>query len=266
MQVAKDLKMPSPFPGMNPYLEQPSVWHDFHQSFIPVLRGLLAEQVRPNYLVKLEEQVYIHQISEEECSYLGRPDVSLLAGRGKEFRSNEMAAALFDAPHYGQLPAVTDTERLSYIEVVDRDNLELITVIELLSPSNKKLGGDREQYLVKRRELIASSVHLVEIDLLRGGTRMPVEDLPDCDYCVLVSRSEDRPRVGLWPIRLRETLPEIPIPLRSPDPDARVSLKEVLDRVYDSAGYADYIYQGKPHPPLHPADAEWAKEFILQIG
>jgi hypothetical protein len=167
-------------------------------------------------------------------------------------------------PHYGQLPAIKDIERLSYIEIVDREYQEVVTVIELLSPANKKPGDDREQYLAKRRELIAGGVHLVEIDLLRGGTRMPVEDLPDCDYCVLVSRSEERPRVGLWAFRMREPLPEIPIPLRAPDPDARIDLKRVLDRTWDAAGYEDYVYRGRPKPPLHPADAAWAGEVVAQ--
>ncbi len=88
-----------------------------------------------------------------------------------------------------------------------------MTVIELLSPTNKYAGPDREQYLVKRRELLASPVHFVEIDLLRGGPRMPMQDLPECDYCVLVSRVETRLDAGLWPIRLRE-----PIRLRQPSP------------------------------------------------
>src|SRR5262249_38575067 len=144
----------------------------------------------------------------------------------------------------------------------DRNSRELITVLELLSPSNKKSGPDREQYLAKRRQLISSPVHLVEIDLLRGGPRLPVEDLPDCDYYALVSRVEERPRVGIWPVRLRDRLPVIPIPLRSPDPDARIDLQEVLHHLYDAAGYEDYIYTGAPQPPLHPQDAAWARELL----
>ena len=256
--------MPSPFPGMNPYLEQDDVWLDFHDSFIPVLRELIAPQVRPKYLVKLEERIYVHEVADEERYFLGRSDVSVAVGRSKASAGTSASAALLDAPQEGLLPAITDTERQSYIEIRDRDSRELITVVELLSPSNKKAGTDREQYLAKRRELLASSVHLVEIDLLRGGIRMPVEDLPDCDYCILVSRSEQRPRVGLWPIRLREPLPTIPIPLSAPDPDARVDLKQALDRVYDAAGYEDYIYDGKPRPPLHPDDAAWARQFLPQ--
>src|SRR5690606_15154439 len=118
---------------------------------------------------------------------------------------------------------------------------EVITVIELLSPSNKNSGADRGQYLGKRERVLESPSHLVEIDLLRGS-RLPIKGLPDCDYYVMVSRAEMRPKVELWPFRLRDPLPKIPIPLRAPDPDAILDLKAVLDRVYDGAGYEDYVY------------------------
>ena len=117
-----------------------------------------------------------------------------------------------EAPVVGRIFPAVDIERHAFLEVRARQDLELVTILELLSPSNKKKGTDREQYLAKRRAILASSVHLVELDLLRGGPRLPVEDLPDCDYCVLVSRAEDRPHVGIWPIQLREVLPTIPIP------------------------------------------------------
>jgi hypothetical protein len=243
---------------MNPYLEQPEVWHDFHQSFIPLVREVLTEQVRPHYVVKVEEHLFIHELSAEERLFLGRADVSITGSPpGQPTRS---AAALAVAPAYGRLPPAVDTERQAYLEIRDRQSRELVTVLELLSPANKKLGPDRDQYVAKRRQLFASTVHLVEIDLLRGGPRLPLEDLPDCDYCVLVSRYEDRPRVGVWPIRLRERLPEIPVPLRAPHPDARIDLQAVLHRLYDAAGYADYIYTGAPQPPLHPEDDAWARQ------
>jgi hypothetical protein len=133
--------------------------------------------------------------------------------------------------------------------------------MELLSPSNKYAGPDREQYLAKARQLQRSWVHFVEIDLLRGGPRMPWLDMPACDYCVVVSRVERRPKAGFWPIRLRERLPEIPIPLRRGDTDARLDLQQVLHRIYDAAGYAYHIYSGPPEPPLSAEDAAWAQQF-----
>jgi hypothetical protein len=118
---------------------------------------------------------------------------------------------------------------------------------------------DREQYLMKRKEILAGQAHFVEIDLLRLGGRMPVEGMPECDYCVMVSRYELRPRVGLWPIRLRDRLPVIPVPLNLPDPDARVDLQQLLHTVYDSARYENYIYDGAPEPPLAGEDAAWVE-------
>src|SRR5205807_8592511 len=106
-------------------------------------------------------------------------------------------------------------ERLAFVEIRDRVDRRLITVIELLSPTHRYAGPDREQYLAKRGQLLASGTHFVEIDLLRGGPRLPLKDLPECEYYVRVSRAEERPQAGLWPLRLRKRLPVIPIPLRS---------------------------------------------------
>jgi hypothetical protein len=252
--------MASPFPGMNPYLEQDDAWHDFHQQFIPLVGQMIVPQVRPSYIVKVEEHIFIHERSAAEREFLGRADVSIT--RGDVPMPSRESTQVLEAPVHGRIPVVVDVERLSFVEIRDRRDRHLVTVLELLSPSNKRHRPDRDQYLAKRRQLLASDVHLVEIDLLRGGPRMPVEGLPDCDYCILVSRVEKRPDVGIWPVRLRERLPIIPIPLRSPDADARLDLQEALNRLYDAAGYEDYIYTGAPPPPLHPDDAAWARQFL----
>jgi hypothetical protein len=259
----KEKTMPSPFPGMNPYLEQEDAWHDFHEQFIPYVRQVIVPQVRPNYIVKLDEHIYIHERSAAEREFLGRADVSIT--RGDVPAPSHQGTQVLEAPVQGRIPVAIDVERLSFVEIRDRRDRQLVTVLELLSPSNKRLGPDREQYLSKRRQLLAGNVHLVEIDLLRGGPRMPVEDLPDCDYCIVVSRVEKRPAVGIWPVRLRERLPVIPIPLRAPDADARLDLQEALNNLYDAAGYEDYIYTGAPQPPLHPDDAAWARQFLPSI-
>ncbi len=123
----------------------------------------------------------------------------------------------------------------------------MITVVETLSPSNKRARSRSRAIRGQAEELLQSTAHFVEIDLLRGGRPMPLEKRPNCDYSVLVSRAEARPRAGFWPIALRR-LPVIPIPLRPGDPDARIDLQEILDHVYDSAGYADFIYATRPEP------------------
>lgn len=166
-----------------------------------------------------------------------------------------------EAPAEVGLP-VFDTESLSYLEIRDRDDNQLVTVVEPLSPTNKYAGPDREQYLAKPRRLQQGWVHFVEIDLLRGGPRMPWLGMPECDYCVVVSRFETRPRAGIWPIRLRDRLPVIPIPLRHGDADAQVDLQQVLHYIHDAASYAYHIYSGSPEPGLSPADAAWAAQLI----
>lgn len=206
--------MPSPFPGMNPYLEQDDAWGDFHQALIPGIRDELTAQLRPNYVVKVEHRFAV------------------------------------------------DVERQAFLEIRDRASRELVTVIEVLSPSNKRTGPDREQYLAKRNQLLLSNVHLVEIDLLRVGPRLPVRDLPECDYFYLVSRVDARPEVELWPFLLGDPLPRVPIPVHAGREDASVDLKRLLDSIHDRAGYADYIYLTPPQPPLRDDQQRWADQFI----
>jgi hypothetical protein len=214
--------MPSPFPGMNPYLEQDDVWHDFHEAFLPKVRAQITAQLPGHYIVKIDEHVYIHEPS-----------------------------------------AAVDVEGVSFLEIRDRRDRRLVTVIELLSPANKYSSPDREQYLVKRSQLLASAVHLVEIDLLRGGPRMPfVSALPECDYYALVSRMEKRPEADFWAIHLRNPLPIIPIPVRPPDPEVRLDLQATLHSVYDEACYGNYIYAGTPQPALRGEDAAWSQAFV----
>ena len=252
--------MPSPFPGMNPYLEQADVWHDFHERAIPLMAELLGPQVLPRYIAKIDEHVYIHDTGDGSRQFLGRADVGVMPLRPVGTATDSTAAVL-DAPVRVRLPDV-DRESEAFIEIRDRKTRELVTVVELLSPSNKRPGEDRDQYINKRHRLISAGVNLVEIDLLRGGPRMPMAGVPDCDYCVLVSRSDAWPDGGVWPLRVRDTFTDIPVPLRPADALARLDLKAVLDRVYDAAGYEFYIYDGQPEPPLSPEDAAWAAQFV----
>jgi hypothetical protein len=246
---------------MNPYLEQAARWQDFHNEFLMCLRHELIPQVRPRYIVQLEEHVYIHDLPPEPRQFLGRPDVSVVRSRTPATAPANLG--VLEAPAEVQLPMpVEDVERIAFLELRDRESRELVTVIELLSPSNKRPGPDREQYLAKRREILRSAAHLVEIDLLRGWLPMPAEDRPSGDYSALVSRAGRRPVAEFWPIRLRDRLPVIPIPLKAPDPDGRVDLQAILHQAYDRPAYEDFIYEGTPEPPLSPEDAEWATRFV----
>jgi hypothetical protein len=151
---------------------------------------------------------------------------------------------------------------VTFLEIRVREARRVVTVIELLSRSNKYSGSDREQYLLKRQTLLFRDVNLVEIDLLRGGPRMPNRNIPDSDCSVLVSRPDRRPFADYWAIDLRDTLPAVPIPLRPEDGDAALDLQAVLHRVYDAARYGSLIYEGQPEPALSAKDADWARQFV----
>ena len=249
--------MPSPFPGMNPYIERPDVWNDFHDTFIPALREALAPQVRPHYYVRIEENLYIHEPTADERFTLGRPDLSIYSGPCAAPSGGTVAAA----PAYVGMPVVVEEERLPYLEIRDRHKHEVVTVIELLSPANKTSEG-RDQYLAKVHRVLASKTNFVEIDLLRAHAKMPWNQLPECDYYALVSRYEDRcgekPRAAVWPLKVRDSLPTIPIPLRPGEPEPTADLQAILHRIYDTADYAMFVYQADPEPPLRAADAVWA--------
>ena len=226
--------MPSPFPGMNPYLEQEDAWHDFHEKLIPAISERLVPQVRPKYIVKVDENVYVHELPSEPPRFLGRPDV-FVAESGAEAAIARSGVALLAAPFEVELPAI-DLERLSYVEIRGRMSRQLVTVVEVLSPTNKLPGSGRDLYLAKRQCLQQSGVNLVEINLIRAGKPMPMEPRRVCDYSVLVSRADAWPRAGFWAIGLRERLPTIPVPLKAPDSAAQLDIQELLDHVYDVSG------------------------------
>ena len=251
--------MPSPFPGMNPYLERAGVWEMFHTQFISLLQQDLTAQIRPRYVVRIEARVYIHEPPAAR-RFVGEPDVGISRTTPGVAVASSPSAVL--APAYGTLPAWVETEKSRYLEIRDRVGNQLVTVIELLSPCNKYAGPDREQYLAKRNQVFLSRAHLVELDLLRGGPRMPIEGTPDGDYFAIVVRAEERPQVGIWSWQLRDPMPVVPIPLGAGDPDAAIDLKATLDRVYDAGGYEDQAYDGTPEPRLAPDDATWAATFL----
>jgi hypothetical protein len=180
--------------------------------------------------------------------------------RAQEALSGQLGASCF--VRIGVQSSAVEVERQSFLEIRDRRNRRLVTIIELLSPSNKTAGSDREDYLAKRRQVLAGMTHLVEIDLRRGGLRPAPPELRPCDYYVLVSRYQQRPKLDFWPLGLRGRLPVVPIPLLAPDPDVSLDLQAVLDHTYDAADYGKYIYQEQPEPPLSAEEEAWAREFV----
>lgn len=156
------------------------------------------------------------------------------------------------------------------IEVRKVDTDALVTVIEILSPTNKRFGSEGyEAYTQKRIDLINSDVHLIEIDLLRRGNRWPTDPvLPDAPYFVFLSRANHRPEVEVWPLTFRETPPPMPVPLRYPDPDVRFDLAAALARVYELGAFARRIdyREPPPAPDLSLADARWLDEQLRAAG
>lgn len=249
--------MPSPFPGMNPYLERATAWESLHSDLIGAIKAQISSQLPPEYFIRTESRVYIHEPSAER-RYFATADLGItraptaVAGAG----------TALEAPARVTILDSVDVEKVRFLTIRDRDGNDLVTVIELLSPTNKYAGPDREQYLGKRREILRSRAHFVELDLLRGGPRMPPDELPTCDYCAIVSRVEERPQAGVWPWRLRDPIPLLPIPLRAPAPDATLDLKAAIDQAYDIGRYGNYIYTGPPEPRLAPDDTAWAAPFL----
>ncbi len=155
------------------------------------------------------------------------------------------------------------------MKVIDAESRDIVTVIELLSPTNKVAGSPgRLSFEQKRREVINSPSHRVEIDLLRGKrlVRTP-KMVGTSDYLVHISKQGERPRGRLYPVRLSQRLPVIPIPLKSGDDDARLDLQAALDSIYDSAGYdLEIDYQSGPNPPLGGKLAQWADRLLRSKG
>lgn len=255
--------MPSPFPGMDPYLEQPDVWEDFHDAYIQGLRAAIVQHLDPRYYAKVEQRLYIHELAADERRFVGRADVSITT-EGMLGSPSSPADSLVDlahAPAYTTIPLAVDVERSGFVEVRSTHDQALVTVVEVLSPSNKRPGGDRDQYLGKRYDILESQTHLVEIDLLRGGPRMPMTDSPATPYCIVIAPASSRPRVAVWPIALADRLPTIGVPLLPGDQWVPVDLQAVFSAVYDQAQYGRFIHRGTPVPALRGAEAEWAGQF-----
>ena len=256
--------MATPFPGMDPYLEHSDVWPDVHNSLIIALRDYLAPRVRPRYYVSIEQRTYRQEPG--GLSFAGRPDVAVVA---------EPAAAYQIAPTTTLRPVsaitvelpIPDILRETYLDVKDSDG-ELITCLEILSPANKVPGRGRSMYEHKRRWVLESRTHLVEIDLLRGGLPMAAAgNGHGMHYRILVSREERRPKADLLPFTVRHPIPDFTLPLQRGDEDVTVPLNAIFHDLYDRAGYDLRVdYRSDPEPPLEGDDTAWANALLCEAG
>jgi hypothetical protein len=258
--------MPSPFPGMDPYLESPHLWPDVHLGLISQTQATLNQTVREQYVVRVEMRVYVSDADDPAREYM-IPDVRVEKSKRKRGKKTKATPAVAIAePQI--VPFLIDEEiEEARLEVKYLPTGALVTVIEILSPSNKIRGArGRASFMEKHQETLASEVHWIEIDLLRGGAPS-VPRLTPSDYRILVSRAENRAKARYWPVNLREPLPVIGIPLRAPDADVPLDLGKVLQTAYDRAAYDRTIdYREAPDPPLKADDQAWADQLLRDHG
>jgi len=255
--------MPSPFPGMDPFLEG-YLWPDVHNALANKIRQVLAPRLRPRYVVRIEIYVVEDTAPESEIGIM-YPDIEImLSGPTRPPApdlSSSAAAPTGGTPATLTIPVLDPIDvRVPTVEIRDVASNQLVTCIEILSPVNKREPG-LAVYRQKRQRLYHAGVHLLEIDLLRRGLRSLAHPrVPDSAYLIALTRAQSG-TTAIWPLSLRDALPEIPIPLRAPDGDSLLELGPALAAIYDEAGYDLSIdYQEPPPPPaLSAADAAWVR-------
>jgi hypothetical protein len=261
--------MPSPFPGMDPYLEG-YLWPDVHHELASAIKELLVPQIRPRYVARLNLYTVTDTAPEEDVGIM-YPDVEVLRRKHKaEEPQQAYAGAGNDGPTPSSLTisAVFEAEvRIPVVEIRNTQDNQLITVIEILSPVNKRRPGI-DPYREKRRRLIEAGVHLMEIDLLRRGERPFAHPyLPKSHYLVTLVRSGSG-KTDVWAIDIRESLPVLPVPLKAPDKDALLDLRKALDLIYDKSDYGLSVnYEEAPPPPdFSEEEKRWMREEVLRIA
>jgi hypothetical protein len=251
---------------MDPYLETPDLWPDVHHELISSIRHALNPEIAPNYVARVELRVYISNDQDPARQIIpdARIETVTRGFRPKRSTANGAAALAIAEPVIVPMTLGLEIEE-PRLEIKHVKTGALVTVIEVMSPSNKIAGSEgRESFMKKRRETLASAVHWVEIDLLRAGVAsMRLPRMAESDYRAIVSKAADYRRGSCWPIFLRQALPVIGIPLLDPDPDAPLDLAAVLNEAYDRAAYDRSVdYAAPPDPPLAKDDAKWTDKLL----
>jgi hypothetical protein len=251
--------MNMPFPGMDPYLEHPVLWEGLQARLIVALANQLQPRLDPRYVTSIEERVFI------EGPQRRIPDIWV-----QKVQNSGPALAVADPE--ADTALVVEVEDLEIhqrrIEILDLYNdMRLVAIIEVTSPTNKVAGPGRESYEQKQRETLARNCHLIEIDLLRRGRHvlsipeLRVQSLPPYDFLVCVNRWPWRNRFALYPRQLRERLPRIKVPLVEPDPDVPLDIQAGLAQVYVDGRYPRRVRYFEPcEPALSPTDQAWVHE------
>jgi hypothetical protein len=247
---------------MDPFVENPAYWLDFHSRFVNCWCEAVADALPPNYEASLGERVYLVE-HEPEARKLGYPDVAVTQA------DTGLSGAPSSAGGIATLQPVTiplmilEGPHEAYIEILHQPDRSLVAVLELLSPANKEYPG-RTEYLAKRMALFYQKVHLVELDLLRGGHRLPMQKpLPPADYYYLVSRGEQRPDCQVYSWSLKQPLPKLPVPLRDPDPDILIDLGAVFTTAYERGRFRRRINYQAPLPvQFRDEDRRWVEALV----
>lgn len=259
--------MDSPFPGMDPYLEQH--WRSVHHRLITYAGDQLQAAVPARYRVEVEERVFVAGEPDAERSV--SPDVYVV-DRGRAASSPSPTAETLASPVVIELADEPITE--TYLEIIDTaSGNRVITAIEFLSPTNKLPGDGNELYLRKQREYRAAGVSLVEIDLTRQGNRglvLPLTRIPvrhQAVYLGCVRRSWQPYRLEVYPAPLEDPLPTVGIPLRQAASDVLLELQAILTQCYRNGRYGDDLdYRADPQPTLPPKDLAWCVELLRAKG
>lgn len=253
------------FPGMDPWLEHPDIWSDLHTSLITAIRDVLNPQVVPRYVVRVESRTTV--LSELDIDLVYRPDFGVRAvNLSAPSRPGGVAVVESQAiePCQVLVPIEEDEIEETFLTVQELPGRKLVTVIEVLFPTNKNTKDARGEYLKKRHNFIRSGVNFVEIDLLRAGEPMPVRNAPArSDYRILVCRPRKSRSSDLYGFSYTSPIPDVPIPLLSEDAEPVLHLNEVLHDVVNKARYdltIDYSYP--PQPPLRAEDEAWAEAIL----
>ncbi len=243
---------------MDPYLESEELWRGFHHHLADEVMAQLNSKLSDKYYADVEVRATLEEvnISSEPIIY---PDVGVLDVMPRP----SVRVAVLPAPSapIQRLAWPAEQAKLRAVHVYVSATKTLVTTIEILSPVNKR-GDGLEQYRQKRSRILRSAVHLVEIDLLRGGRRpgWEVNEPPiESDYILLLNRAGDARLSEIWPVALNEPLPLVPVPLIAPDQDVMLDLRLALDNIYQRAVYARRIDYDQPVPPpkLRPTIAAW---------
>jgi len=250
----------SPFPGMDPYLENPELWSAVHSRLIVAIADELVDHLSEKYRVEVEKRVYFS--SDDESVLVGIPDVAVATGRSTVNQTGNPTISLPVQPEIVTVPLAEEvTER--YLEIREVATGMVVTVIELLSPKHKRPGEGCIAYLRKRNQVLASVSHLVEIDLLRGGTPLPMSGKHSSDYRILVSRADQRPTADLYGFNLQQPIPPFPVPLLPGEEEPILDLQPLLHRIYEKGRYHLAIdYQQPLVPALSEADQNWVAALL----